>query len=119
MKLGHYTSFGNVIDIRQAGKTQIIVLARANFKKSAKTNYEEIHAFANQAEMVADLQSQLDARRAETGNDKAALQNVKFELRAATQADGTLQAHLEKVVSVGKAAEPAKEDVEDEAVAEA
>lgn len=119
MKLGHYTSFGNVIDIRQAGKTQIIVLARANFKKSAKTNYEEIHAFANQAEMVADLQSQLDARRAETGNDKAALQNVKFELRAATQADGTLQAHLEKVVSVGKTAEPAQEEVEDEAVAEA
>lgn len=98
MSLNTTSVYGNVIDIRPAGKCRVIVVALANFKnKDAAPKYWQIFSFARQNEIVDVLQEKLDNRRKETGNAKAALTNVKFDTYIATQDDGSIQAQLSKV----------------------
>ena len=110
MAFQHTVLFGNVIDVRQAGKNKVIVLAHATFSKDTnkKSPVYNIMSFARQSDEVAIIEDGLAARRAETGNEKAALQNVKIDSFVSVQADGSLQAQLSKLLSVGKTSYDAK-----------
>lgn len=120
--------YGNVVDIRQAGKIQIIRLATATFSKDpdAQSEFFDIVAFERQASVIAELQAKLDARRAETGNEKSALTNVKLVTRTKPQSykkdDGTwvndMQYQLVQIVEPKIKAVQATDVADDEEVVE-
>lgn len=108
-RLQHTTLFGNVISIRQAGKNKVVSLAQATFSKdqSKESDVFDVMTFERQSEEVAAIEDALAARRAETGNEKAALQNVKVDVFISVQKNKDTgykeyQPQLSKLLSIGK-----------------
>lgn len=108
-RLQHTTLFGNVISIRQAGKNKVVSLAQATFSKdqSKESDVFDVMTFERQSEEVAAIEDALAARRAETGNEKAALQNVKVDVFISVQKNKdtgykVYQPQLSKLLSIGK-----------------
>lgn len=75
--------FGNVIDIKTAGKTKIIKLAQATFSddKTKKSHIHSVFVFESQYKAIAGLEAQLAEVRATTGRENAAVQNVHVTAR--------------------------------------
>lgn len=108
-RLQHTTLFGNVISVRQAGKNKVVSLAQATFSKdqSKESDVFDVMTFERQSEEVAAIEDALAARRAETGNEKAALQNVKVDVFISVQKNKDTgykeyQPQLSKLLSIGK-----------------
>lgn len=128
-RLQHSVLYGNIISIRPAGKNKVISLAEATFSKdqSKESDVFDIMTFERQSEVVAAIEEALAARRAETGNEKAALQNVKVDIFISVQKNKDTgfkeyQPQLSKLLSIGKTSfvtATAEEADEAEAPAEA
>lgn len=125
-RLQHTELFGNVMDVRPAGKNKVVVLAQATFSKdqSKESDVYDIMTFARQAEEVAAIEDALAARRAETGNEKAALQNVKVDVFISVQKNKDTgykeyQPQLSKLLAIGKTSFATAKAEEADAPAEA
>lgn len=124
-RLQHMELFGNVTAIRPAGKNKVVVLAQATFSndQSKKSDFFDVMTFARQAEEVKAIEDALAARRAESGNENAALQNVKIDTFVSVQKDKDghkiYQPQLSKLLAIGKTSFVAVKADDAEAPAEA
>lgn len=110
MAFTQFNLFGNVLDVRPAGKNKVIVLAQATFSndQSKESDVFDVMTFARQSEAVAAIEEALAAHRAETGNEKAALTGVHLTARLKPQttknAEGkNIKGYQVQLVRVGKA----------------
>lgn len=109
MAFTHFNLFGNVMDVRPAGKNKVIVLAEATFGNDQKqSDVFDVMTFGRQSEAVAAIEEALAAHRAETGNEKAALTNVHLTARLKPQttknAEGkNIKSYQVQLVRIGKA----------------
>lgn len=113
MKLQQSFHIGNLVDIRQAGQIKILVLSSYNFNSKKDDNkpsdYYEIKVFPKQMDKIADLEQALADRRAETGNEKSALKNVKLSASHHKDANGATQLALLDILHFGPKTEVAEE----------
>lgn len=110
MAFTQFNLFGNVLDVRPAGKNKVIVLAEATFSndQSKESDVFDVMSFSRQSEAVAAIEEALAAHRAETGNEKAALTGVHLTARLKPQttknAEGkNIKGYQVQLVRIGKA----------------
>ena len=108
-RLQHTELYGNIISVRPAGKNKVVSFAQATFSKdqSKESDVFDIMTFERQSEEVSAIEDALAARRAETGNKNAALQNVKVDVFISVQKNKDTgfkeyQPQLSKLLSIGK-----------------
>lgn len=104
MAFTQFKLFGNVLDVRPAGKNKVIVLAEATFSndQSKESDVFDVMTFARQADAVKAIEDALAAHRAETGNEKAALTGVSLVARLKPQTIDGKKGYQAQLVRIGK-----------------